>query len=296
MVKPRILVHLGASTFPAQFQAETLKSAERAVLGGYAVAETGASAEDIVAATVSILEDSPVTDAGIGSFYNALGQVQMDAGMMTGDKRYGAIASVHGIRNPIKAARVMLDDPSYSILVGEGAMDFIRKNGFETLPDEAFVTDFNKYVQQNLATDSLTVFLPDHGTVGCVVRDIRGNIAAGTSTGGTPSAPKGRVGDSPFPGCGVWADDADAAVSATGYGESILTELLAATAARFAAENGAMKGAERAIQKFARTPKSYGGVVLIVKETGEYGIAHNTSHMPHAWLTDDGTVVAKLSA
>lgn len=300
-MQPKILVHLGASEVPVQFQEKSLEWVRKAVARGYEVARTGAPAEDIVAATVSVLEDSPVSDAGMGSVFNARGEHQMDAGIMTGDKRYGAICSITGVQNPIAVARLMLDDKRYSILVGEGAMDFVREKKIPLLPPEAFVTEYNTYIENTFSGhgDPLDLFVVpqhlDHGTVGCVAMDSKGHIAAGTSTGGTPFAPKGRVGDTPFPGCGVWADDADACVSCTGYGESILTELLAARAAQRSTQVSAMEAAKGAIEAFAKTPRSVAGLILINKERGEYGLFHNTEHMPFAFLNADGSITSGLS-
>jgi isoaspartyl peptidase/L-asparaginase-like protein (Ntn-hydrolase superfamily) len=273
-----------------------LKGAREAVEIGARLASNGASAEDVVAAAIAVLEDCPVTDAGFGSFFNAAGEHQMDAGLMTGDKRYGAVCSVHSIRNPIKAARLMVDDRNFSILVGEGAMDFIRSKKFELCPAEDFKKSYNVWVQKHFNGDPFGPFatFPEHGTVGCVVRDTEGRIAAGTSTGGIPFAPKGRVGDSPFPGCGVWADNADACCSCTGYGEAILTELLAAQTARRSQTMGAMEAAEASIRAFAKHPKAVAGVIMVVKETGEYGLYHNTTHMPFGMLNDDGTITVGL--
>ena len=136
MMQPRILVHLGASDVPPQLREDSVEWVKKAVERGAEVARQGAKAEDIVAATVSVLEDSPVSDAGFGSVYNAEGGHQMDAGVMTGDLRYGAILSIHGVRNPIQVARKMVDDPKFSILCGEGAMKFVEKEGFEILEDK----------------------------------------------------------------------------------------------------------------------------------------------------------------
>lgn len=295
MFSPKILVHLGASEVPEEFQQDSLLWVRKAVQHGYEVAKTGAKAEDIVSETVSILENSPVSDAGFGAVFNADNDHQMDAGIMTGDKRYGAIVSIHGVQNPIKVARLMVDDTKYSILAGEGAMEFVEKNNIPVLPKEDFTTEYNTYIQKR-STDPLDLFVtPEHGTVGCVVRDIYGNIAAGTSTGGTPLAPKGRVGDSPFPGCGVWADDADACCSCTGYGESILVELLAARTAERSTRMSAMDAARESIRAFAKTPKSVAGVIMITKDKGEYGLFHNTVHMPFAFLNEDGSITSGLS-
>jgi len=300
MFKPRILVHLGASDVPEQFRAKSLEYVKLAVEAGSKVANAGGSAEDIVAATICVLEDCPVSDAGIGSVFNAEGKHQMDAGIMTGDKKYGAVVSVHNIRNPIKAARKMLDDSKFSILCAEGAMQFIEKHGFEMLPDEAFRTEYNQYYIDTYKNhgDPLDLFvkpIPKFGTVGCVAMDVNGRIAAGTSTGGTPFAPKGRIGDSPFPGCGVWADDDDGCTSCTGYGEAILVEQLGAKAAGLVKDHHPMEAAKIAITRFSRLPRAVGGVIMISKKTGEYGLFHNTEHMPFAMLMDNGEIKSGLS-
>ena len=280
MFQPRIIVHLGASDVPEQFQEESVRWCRKAVETGYALAKTGAKAEDIVAATVSVLEDSPVSDAGIGAVFNANGGHQMDAGLMTGDKLYGAILSIHNVQNPIQVARLLVDDPRYSIICGEGAMEYVHKHNIPLLPDDAFITEYNTFIR-NQAADPLDLFVtpskspPDHGTVGCVVRDIHG--------------------DSPFPGCGVWADDSDGGCSCTGYGEQILVETLASRAASRLTKMPAMEAAKEAINAFAKTPRSVGGLIMICKETGEYGLYHNTQHMPFAYLNDDGSISAHLS-
>ncbi|KAH0789061.1 peptidase T [Histomonas meleagridis] len=297
MTSPKILVHLGASEIPKQFQEESLEWVKKAVERGYEVAKTGAKAVDIVAETICVLEDCPVSDAGIGAVFNEEGKHQMDAGIMTGDKKYGAVTCITGVRNPIKVARLMVDDPKYSILTDEGAMQFIKKHNIPLLPDEQFETHYNRYIRDSCQGhhDPLDLFvIPEHGTVGCVVMDTYGNIAAGTSTGGTPFSPKGRVGDSSLPGCGVWADDEDACCSCTGYGESILVELLAAKTAQRSNNMSAMKAARESIKAFAKTPRSVGGVIMITKK-GEYGLYHNTVHMPFAMLKEDGTIVSGLS-
>lgn len=285
---------------PPQFQKDSVEWVTKAVQHGAEIARAGAKAEDIVAAVVSILEDSPVSDAGMGSVFNADGDHQMDAGIMTGDLRYGAILSINGVRNPIKVARIMVDDPKFSILCGEGAMEFVKKQNIPILPKEKFETVYNRYIQDMFSGhgDPLDLFVtpdpPDHGTVGCVCRDIYGNVAAGTSTGGTPFAPKGRVGDSPFPGCGVYANQAEGAVSCTGYGEAILVERLGAAAGARLAKLPPMVATREAVRAFAKSPRHVGGVIAIKAETGEYGLFHNTAHMPWALLDDDGTIRAGL--
>lgn len=293
---PKILVHLGAAKLNIRFQKEALEYVKKAVKTGYEAAKSGLPAEDIASSTISILEDCPVSDAGVGSVYNNKGGHQMDAGIMTGDKKYGAMISIHNIKNPIQAARLMLDDPKYSILSGEGAMEFLKRKNVPTVPDNEFRTEFNSYIKELLEKKRGQKI--DHGTVGCVAMDLNGKIAAGTSTGGTPSAPFGRVADSPLPGCGVWADDENACVSCTGVGEFIMIHLLAAKAAFKVNELSAMEAAKEAIDDFSRlfSKNVDAGVILIAKKSGDYGFAHNSPHMPIAFLNDDGTITSGLSA
>jgi isoaspartyl peptidase/L-asparaginase-like protein (Ntn-hydrolase superfamily) len=293
----RILVHLGASQLESIFHAESLEWVRKAVHHGFEVAMQGALAQDIVAETVSVLEDCPVSDAGFGAYYNAKMEHQMDAGIMTGQKQYGAIASIHNVQNPIRVAKLVLNE-DFSLLVGQGAMEFVEEKGIPLLPHEQFSTRYNEYVREHIKTSS-GVFedhgAADHGTVGCVARDNYGNIAAGTSTGGTPLARRGRVGDSPIAGCGVWADKR-VACSCTGYGEAILREGLARNAARRIKKTDAMSAAKAAVQKFGERGKlNLAGVIMLTKETGEYGLYHNTDHMPFAMLNGDGTITSGLS-
>lgn len=293
---PKILVHLGAAKLNKRFHKEALEYVKKAVKTGYEVAKSGFPAEDIVSSTISVLEDCPVSDAGFGSVFNSKGGHQMDAGIMTGDKRYGAMISIHNIKNPIRAARLMLDDQKYSILSGEGAMEFLKRNKVPIIPDISFQTKFNTYIKEILEKKNAKNI--DHGTVGCVAMDLNGKIAAGTSTGGTPSAPFGRVSDSPLPGCGVWADDKNACCSCTGVGEFIMVHLLAAKAALKVNEMPAMEAARESINEFSKSYSSKidAGIIMIAKKTKEYGFAHTSMHMPIAFLNDDGTITSGLSS
>ncbi|KAK8899451.1 Isoaspartyl peptidase/L-asparaginase [Tritrichomonas musculus] len=293
---PKILVHLGAAKLDDRFHKDALEYIRKAIKKGFEVAKSGSPAEDIVTSAISVLEDCPVSDAGIGSVFNFKGEHQMDAGIMTGDKKYGAMISLHNIKNPIQAARLMLNDPKYSILCGEGAMEFLKNKGVPIIATSQFQTEFNTFILDQIHNKKGQNF--DHGTVGCVAMDINGRIAAGTSTGGTPSAPFGRVADSSLPGCGVWADDNDACCSSTGIGEFILKHLLAAKAAFKVNEMSAMEAAREAINDFSNSfskRKIDAGVILIAKKTGEYGFSHSSVHMPIAFLNDDGSITSGLS-
>ena len=176
---------------------------------GLAALRDSGSAVDAVVAAVRVLEDDEEFNAGRGSVRSATGQVEMDAAVADGATgRVGAVAAVAGVRNPVELARAVLDDGSAVLIAGAAAVHLARRLGLRFEPSGYFVTGRGR---------------PEGpGTVGAVARDGLGNVAAATSTGGRPGKPPGRVGDSPVPGAGTWADNATCAISATGDGEAFL--------------------------------------------------------------------------
>ncbi len=205
----------GASRWPGQ--ADGLVAALRA---GLAVLAGGGPALEAVVAAVIVLEDDEHWNAGRGSALTAAGGVEMDAAVADGeDRRVGGVASVTGVRHPILAARAVMDDGRHVLLAGPGAEAFARDAGLAFEAPEWFITDRRR---QDLARQLSTAADPGGGTVGAVARDAAGHLAAATSTGGRTGQLPGRVGDSPIPGAGTWADDASCALSATGIGEAFL--------------------------------------------------------------------------
>lgn len=201
----------GASRWPGQ--AEALAAALRA---GMAVLTRGGPALEAVIAAVSVLEDDDHWNAGRGSALTSAGTVEMDAAVANGeDRRMGAVACVTGIRHPVEAARAVMDDGRHVLLAGSGAEAFARSCGLAFEPPDWFITERRRRALETLARDTV-------GTVGAVARDQAGHLAAATSTGGRNGQLPGRIGDSPVPGAGTWADDATCAVSATGIGEAFL--------------------------------------------------------------------------
>jgi beta-aspartyl-peptidase (threonine type) len=201
----------GASRWPGQ--AEALAAALRA---GMAVLSGGGPALEAVIAAVSVLEDDDHWNAGRGSALTSAGTVEMDAAVADGEgRRMGAVACVTGIRHPVEAARAVMDDGRHVLLAGRGAEAFARSHGLIFEPPEWFITERRRRALETLARDTV-------GTVGAVARDGRGHLAAATSTGGRNGQLPGRIGDSPVPGAGTWADDGTCAVSATGIGEAFL--------------------------------------------------------------------------
>jgi isoaspartyl peptidase/L-asparaginase-like protein (Ntn-hydrolase superfamily) len=212
-----IAIHGGAGVLradkPGASQRAVLKQALEA---GYEALKRGESSLDAVAAAVVVLEDSPLFNAGRGSSLNSDGEIEMDASIMEGaGLRAGAVAAVRRIRNPILAARAVMEASRHVLLAGEGAERFARKHGLKLEPPEYFHT------ARRLAAlkKNLTRY---HGTVGAVALDSAGNLAAATSTGGYTGKMPGRVGDSPIIGAGTYADNRACAVSGTGLGEAFI--------------------------------------------------------------------------
>jgi beta-aspartyl-peptidase (threonine type) len=202
-----IAVHGGAGQpRPADRDAARIAALARSLEAGHGLLVAGGTALDAVVAAVEVLESDGGFNAGRGSVRTAEGTVEMDAGVADGaGRRVGAVAAVRGLRHPVAAARAVLDDGRHVLLAGAGAAEFARVAGLGFEPDEWFVD---------------TDVAP--GTVGAVALDTDGHLAAATSTGGRHGQLPGRVGDSPVPGAGLWADDAICAVSATGEGEAFL--------------------------------------------------------------------------
>ena len=191
-----------------------------ALQAGLAVLAGGGDALEAVVAAVTLMEDAEEWNAGRGSALTAAGTVEMDAAVADGrTRRIGAVACVSGVRHPVAAARAVFDDGRHVLLAGPGAEAFARAAGLPFEPQDWFVTDRRRRDLARLAEPAVG---SGGSTVGAVARDAAGHLAAATSTGGRTGQVPGRVGDSPIPGAGTWADDATCAVSATGVGEAFL--------------------------------------------------------------------------
>ena len=192
---------------------------------GYGILEKGGSSMDAVVEVISLLEDSPLFNAGKGSVFTHEGKNEMDASIMDGKNMMaGAVAGVTNIRNPIKAAQAVMLHSGHVLLAGRGAEDFARTRGL-AIVDPSYFFDSIRYEQWQKARKKESAFLSEDridekfGTVGCVALDVNGNIVAGTSTGGMTNKRFGRVGDSPVIGAGTYANNTTCGVSATGHGE-----------------------------------------------------------------------------
>src|SRR5215475_3673527 len=217
-----------------------LNGVRQALTTGWRLLERGGTAMEAVEAAITVMEDDDTFDVGYGSFLTRDARVQMDALMMDGaTMRAGGVGCVEHIRNPIQAARLVLDQSPHVYFVGEGAERFAQEHGMRLCDNEELVIEREiqrlKEAQEKEAAGhpDVTFAGPEtsHDTVGAVALDANGNIAAGTSTGGTLNKDPGRVGDSSLIGCGCYADNQSAAVSCTGWGEPIMKLVLAKWAA-----------------------------------------------------------------
>lgn len=289
-MQPSIIVHGGAWDIPPDQHEAHRRGTQRAVEAGWAVLAGGGTAMDAVEAAIVIMEDDETFDAGRGSFLNADGQVELDAGFMDGrELQVGSVAGVQFIQNPIRLARAVMEKSEHVLLIGQGAQRFAQKKGFATceLTDLAVPREFERWQKllYNRTYSARQSFSRPADTVGCVALDQAGHVAAGTSTGGTPNKMPGRVGDVPMVGCGFYADDEFGGASTTGWGESIAKVLLARLALHLLQELDDPQAAARAaIEVLSKKVNGLGGIILLSRD-GRPGWYHNTPHMAYAYRT-----------
>jgi len=224
-----LAIHGGAGTITSEglsaeeVAAYTKKLAE-VLLYGDSLLKEGYRALDVVEQVVMRLEDCPLFNAGKGSVLTSKGWVEMDASIMDGyNHRAGAVSGVKTIKNPVAAARKVMDQTEHVMLTGIGAEEFASENGLQMMNPEYFFTDKTK----NIPDKSVNTEVEKQGTVGAVALDKNGDLAAATSTGGMAGKMPGRVGDTPVIGAGTYADNSTCAVSATGHGEYFMRYLAA---------------------------------------------------------------------
>lgn len=294
---PKLIVHGGAWNIPDVMDADHLDGVTAAVAAVFPQLEKGLSALDAVEAAVRMLEADPTFDAGRGSFLNELGQVEMDAMIMDGSNlRVGAVAALQNVLHPVSVARMVMERTEHCMLVGEGALRFARQMGIKIVETNDLLVgrelDYYNTIKDDPAFKTHQPFLPPgHDTVGAVALDKYGNLAAATSTGGTPRKMAGRVGDSPLPGAGAYADNTCGAASATGWGETIMRILLTKTVCDLFLCQDAMQAAAAGILRLERRLGGYGGVIGIDRH-GHYAWAYNTTKMAFAYAETNGNVKA----
>jgi len=221
-----LAIHGGAGTIlkenmTLEKEKEYLKVLDKALSVGDSILKNGGSSLDAVEQTIHILEDSPLFNAGKGAVFTNAGTNALDASIMWGaNLNAGAVAGVRDIKNPISAARKVMEESEHVMLSGDGASEFAVLQNLEIVDSKYFFTEKRwNYLQKILRKEQEMKKDDRHGTVGCVALDKNGNLTAGTSTGGMTNKRFGRIGDSPIIGAGTYANNSTCAVSCTGHGE-----------------------------------------------------------------------------
>ena len=294
---PVMVVHGGAWAMPDGVVDGHIRGVNKALAQGWHVLEAGGRALDAVQAAITYMEDDEEFDAGRGSFLTRDGRVQLDALMMDGATlRAGGVGCVERIRNPIAAARLVLDKSPHVYMVGEGAEQFAQEHGIKLCRNEELVIE-REVKRLKDAQAKAAAGQPDttfagldrgHDTVGAVALDAEGNIAAGTSTGGTLNKAPGRVGDSSLIGCGCYADNQSAAVSCTGWGEPIMKLVLAKWAADRVQTGGTPDAVAQEAMFYLKSRLNGHGGMILLDQRGRFGIAHNTPRMAWAYKSTQG--------
>ncbi|MGJ7543473.1 isoaspartyl peptidase/L-asparaginase family protein [Variovorax sp. LT1R16] len=295
---PVIAIHGGAGTV----QASALDTAAAAryhdalqgiVRAAQALLNEGASALDAVCLAVALLEDCPLFNAGHGAVFTADATHELDAAVMSGaDLAAGAVAGVSRLRNPVRAARAVLDDGQHVLMAGAGAEAFAIARGIAAVDPSYFSTAFRRD-QLERARSAQRVVL-DHdgaplnedrklGTVGAVALDVHGHLAAATSTGGMTNKRVGRIGDSPLIGAGTYADDRGAAVSCTGTGEAFIRIAAAYdVSARMRYAGATLTEAAETVVRQSLTGLGGSGGLIALDATGRLCMPFNTEGMYRA--------------
>lgn len=301
MTNYSIAIHGGAGTILKSSMTPEREAQYRAGLGraleaGEAVLRDGGSALDAVTASVCALEDEPLFNAGRGAVYTTEGEQEMDACVMDGrDRRAGAVAGIFGPKNPVLAARAIMETTSHVCLIGPNALQVARDAGVPFEEKEHFFTQARwDALQETLEMRRRGEENDDparrHGTVGAVARDREGNLAAATSTGGMTAKLPGRVGDTPMPGAGTFADNGTCAVSGTGHGEVFIQYTAGSEiAARMRHAGETLEQAARhVVMEDLGTHDGSGGVIAVDRQ-GNIALPFNCEGMYRASVREGET-------
>jgi L-asparaginase / beta-aspartyl-peptidase len=293
--KAMLVIHGGAGTITrASMSAEAEKQyragLEEALRTGHGVLTKGGSSIDAVEATIRVMEDNPLFNAGKGAVFTHEGRNELDAAIMEGKtKKAGSVAGVTIIRNPITAARAVMEKSAHVMMVGRGAELFATKMGLDIVDPSYFWTERRwKSLQQELLKEQQQSD-KKFGTVGAVAVDSSGNLAAGTSTGGMTNKQFGRVGDAPIIGAGTYAENESCAVPATGHGEFFIRWTVAYDIAALMKYRGmsVAEAANEMIHKTLEPVKGEGGVIVLDAK-GNFAMTFNSEGMYRGWIGADG--------
>ena len=313
-----LVIHGGAGTILKENMTEESERAyklslEEALKLGYTILNKGGSAIDAVEACVKMLEDNPLFNAGKGSVFTHEGKIELDAAIMDGkNQAAGAVAGITNIKNPVSAARVVMEKSGHVLLIGKGAETFAAEQGLEVVNQDYFYTQARwDSLQKLIKLDSVkkeldkkrtrnSVELSENhdskfGTVGAVALDANGNLAAATSTGGMSNKKFGRVGDVPIIGAGTYANNATCAVSCTGWGEYFIRLVVAKSVSDLMEYKklSLQKAAEEMIMKKVPQLGGDGGLIGVDKQ-GNITMPFNTAGMYRGYIKNDGKAVVAI--
>ena len=274
---------------------------EEAVTAGYDILKNGGSSKDAVEQAIRVMEDSPLFNAGVGAVLTNDERVSLDASFMDGENlNAGAIAGSSYIKNPISAAIAVMEKSPHVLLSSKGADDFAIEKGIDTVPNSYFITERRLNSLRRLKDrNSISYedpFIKDskYGTVGSVAIDINGNISAGTSTGGTTNKIWGRIGDVPIIGAGNYANNECCGISATGWGEHFIRNVVAYDiAAQMIYKNENIKDASKKSLDKVKATGGDGGVIGLDKN-GNVAMEFNTAGMYRAHIDNEGNITIKI--
>jgi beta-aspartyl-peptidase (threonine type) len=283
-----LVIHGGAGTIlkenmTTEKEKAYLEKLEDVLRSGQKILENGGTSLDAITTVITLMEDSPLFNAGKGAVFTEEGIVEMDASIMDGKTGLaGAVAGVHNIKNPILAAKEVMTNSKHVMLTGDGADKFADERGLVMVDSSYFFTERRWKSYQN-AKDK------KHGTVGAVALDKYGNLTAGTSTGGMTYKMKGRVGDSPIIGAGTFADNNTCAVSATGHGEYFIRNVVAYDISALMKYKN-MKLSDAADEVILNKLVDIGGDggIIAVDKNGNYTMVFNTAGMYRGVITSEG--------
>lgn len=308
-----MVIHGGAGTILKSKMTPEKEAAYKAALkealeAGYKVIKDGKSSVDAVEATIKVLEDCPLFNAGKGAVFTHNDKNEMDAAIMNGKNLMaGAVASIGDVKHPISAARAVMEKSQHVMMAGPGAEEFAKQAGLEIVDPSYFYTKERWDGLQEAIKEDSTKAVLDHdqkkttklgsvnhdykfGTVGCVALDHKGNLAAGTSTGGMTNKKFGRIGDSPIIGAGTYANNKTLAISCTGWGEFYIRNVVAYDVSAMMEYKGlsVKEAAQTAIDKVGKMGGD-GGLIALDKD-GHMAMPFNTAGMYRASITKAGKI------
>ncbi len=308
-----IVIHGGAGTILKKNMSDSLETAykkklKEAIATGHTILKTGGTSLEAVIATINIMEDSSLFNAGKGAVFTHEETNELDASIMDGAKlNAGAVTGVKHIKNPINLALAVMNSSPHVLLAGAGAEEFAREQGFEMMDPSYFYTERRfqslqrikkregKKLKNNISFEDSFIKDSKFGTVGCAALDKNGNLAAGTSTGGMTNKRWNRIGDSPIIGAGTYANNATCAVSSTGWGEYFIRGMVAYDISAMMEYKGVslQEAAQEVIQNKVPALGGNGGIVAIDKD-GNIAMEFNTTGMYRAHMNAKGELIIEI--